>query len=68
MRSTSNRLLRMKQASASSILQAVSRACGPAAREREDQGAMRREDKGGKEGGAAMLLLKGAGQKEQGKK
>lgn len=49
MRSTSNRLLRMKQASASSILQAVSTACGPAAQqEREDRGAMRREDMRGR--------------------
>lgn len=32
MRSTSNRLLRMKQASASSILQADSRACGHGSR------------------------------------
>lgn len=52
-RSTSNRLLRMKQASASSILQAVSGARGHGSRgerqikrERENQEAKRREDTG----------------------
>lgn len=63
MRSTSNRLLRIKQASASSILRAVSRACGHGSeKDRQIKKERRRENQGGDEErrhrkeGVVMLL------------
>lgn len=61
MRSTSNRLLRIKQASASSILQAVSRACGHG-RERERGSVTERRHR--KEG-VVMLLKERTKEKKQ---
>lgn len=60
MRSTSNRLLRIKQASASSILQAVSREC-----ERE-RGRTRDKERRHRKDGVVMLLRETTKEKKAG--